>query len=290
MATHSSILAWEIPWQRSLVGYSPWGQKELDTTEHTPASTADLQCCVSFRCTEKWFRYTHTYISFFRLFFPPGYYKIMSIVWHLLLNTNIHLHLPFCRTSFWSEPRTSLKPSTVSPGIPARSQLSPAPRLTVAWWASIHMAASSGSASQSQHRETIKVLPFSDSKYRHLMHLKDWLCWSWKKWTFDSYVMKRGCPTHNQANQNDCLKETQKKCSIKVIQSTRGGATLSLSPPLCLSILVFLLINTLLVSQLKKKKKCVLDKQCSHWIILTLDVLLDFQLFKYQVESFNGNI
>jgi len=215
MATHSSILAWEIPWQRSLVGYSPWGQKELGTTEHTPASTADLQCCVSFRCAEKWFRYTHTYISFFRLFFLPDYYKILSIVWLLLLNTNTHLHLPFCRTSFWSEPRTSLKPSTVSPGIPARSQLSPAPRLTVAWWASIPMAASSGSASQSQHRETIKVLPFSDSKYKHLMHLKDWLCWSWKKWMFDSYVMKRVCPTHNQTNQNDCLRKPRKNAPSK---------------------------------------------------------------------------
>ena len=31
MATHSSILAWEIPW-RSLVGYSPWGHKELHMT------------------------------------------------------------------------------------------------------------------------------------------------------------------------------------------------------------------------------------------------------------------
>ena len=28
MATHSSILAWEIP-RRSLAGYSPWGHKEL---------------------------------------------------------------------------------------------------------------------------------------------------------------------------------------------------------------------------------------------------------------------
>ena len=27
MATHSSILAWEIPWQRGLVGYSPTGRK-----------------------------------------------------------------------------------------------------------------------------------------------------------------------------------------------------------------------------------------------------------------------
>ena len=34
MATHSSILAWEIHGQRSLVGYSPWGCEESDTTEH----------------------------------------------------------------------------------------------------------------------------------------------------------------------------------------------------------------------------------------------------------------
>ena len=43
MAIHSSILAWKIPrfskeepWSlgwRSLVGYSPWGRKESDTTE-----------------------------------------------------------------------------------------------------------------------------------------------------------------------------------------------------------------------------------------------------------------
>ena len=34
MVTHCSILAWRIPWtERSLVGYSPWGPKESDTTE-----------------------------------------------------------------------------------------------------------------------------------------------------------------------------------------------------------------------------------------------------------------
>ena len=33
MATHSSILAWRIHGQRSLEGYSPWGHKELDTSE-----------------------------------------------------------------------------------------------------------------------------------------------------------------------------------------------------------------------------------------------------------------
>ena len=49
MATHSIILAWRIPWTRgtwwatvhgvtkswNLVGYSPWGHKELDTSEAT---------------------------------------------------------------------------------------------------------------------------------------------------------------------------------------------------------------------------------------------------------------
>ena len=34
VATHSSILAWEIPWTwKSLEGYSPWGRKESGTTE-----------------------------------------------------------------------------------------------------------------------------------------------------------------------------------------------------------------------------------------------------------------
>ena len=33
MATHSSILAWRIPWTEEPAGYSPWGHKESDTTE-----------------------------------------------------------------------------------------------------------------------------------------------------------------------------------------------------------------------------------------------------------------
>ena len=34
-ATHSSILAWRIPWKEEPVGYSPLGRKELDMTEVT---------------------------------------------------------------------------------------------------------------------------------------------------------------------------------------------------------------------------------------------------------------
>ena len=35
MATHSSILAWRIPWTEEPGGLQPWGSKELDTTEHS---------------------------------------------------------------------------------------------------------------------------------------------------------------------------------------------------------------------------------------------------------------
>ena len=38
MATHSSTLAWRIPWKRSLAGYSPQDHKELDLTERLTLS------------------------------------------------------------------------------------------------------------------------------------------------------------------------------------------------------------------------------------------------------------
>ena len=43
MATHSSMLAWEIPWaEEPGAGYSPWDHKKSDTTEqlaHTHTHT-----------------------------------------------------------------------------------------------------------------------------------------------------------------------------------------------------------------------------------------------------------
>ena len=35
MATHPSILAWKIPWTEEPGGFSLWGCKESDTTQHT---------------------------------------------------------------------------------------------------------------------------------------------------------------------------------------------------------------------------------------------------------------
>ena len=38
MATHSSILAWRIPWTEEPDGLQSWGRKELDTTEQLTLS------------------------------------------------------------------------------------------------------------------------------------------------------------------------------------------------------------------------------------------------------------
>ena len=35
MSTHSSILAWRIPWTEEPAVYSPWGHRESDTAEAT---------------------------------------------------------------------------------------------------------------------------------------------------------------------------------------------------------------------------------------------------------------
>ena len=51
MARHSSILAWRIPWMRSLAGYSPWECKESDTTEqltYTHMETVDSTLVQSY--------------------------------------------------------------------------------------------------------------------------------------------------------------------------------------------------------------------------------------------------
>ena len=35
MATHSSILAWKLPWTEERGGHSPWGHTESDKPEHS---------------------------------------------------------------------------------------------------------------------------------------------------------------------------------------------------------------------------------------------------------------
>ena len=58
MGTHSGSLAWKIPEQRSLAGYSPWGHKELDKTEQ-------LNICVCVCVCVYIYIHTHTHICIF---------------------------------------------------------------------------------------------------------------------------------------------------------------------------------------------------------------------------------
>ena len=47
IATHSSILAWKIPWTEKPGGYSLWGHKESDRTERL---TLALSCTSPWHC------------------------------------------------------------------------------------------------------------------------------------------------------------------------------------------------------------------------------------------------
>ena len=51
MATHSSILAWRIPWTEE--PGSPWGHKELDTTEQLNNNNLFSSCSLitSYGCS-----------------------------------------------------------------------------------------------------------------------------------------------------------------------------------------------------------------------------------------------
>ena len=50
IATHSTILAYRIPWTESLVGYCLWGHKELDTTEWLTSIQSILKAQDFLKC------------------------------------------------------------------------------------------------------------------------------------------------------------------------------------------------------------------------------------------------
>ena len=46
VASHSSILAWRIPWTGSVAAHSPWGCKVLRLTEHFYHSGTESRACL----------------------------------------------------------------------------------------------------------------------------------------------------------------------------------------------------------------------------------------------------
>ena len=91
--------------QRNLAGYSPWGCKELDMTEWLHSlhfrvrlkfstiyfywNIVNLQCCVNFYHTAKWFSYMYVcvcvsiyiYIHIYIFFSIIIYHRIVNIVY-----------------------------------------------------------------------------------------------------------------------------------------------------------------------------------------------------------------
>ena len=56
-ATHSSILAWKIPWTEEPGGYSPWGHKESDVIEHVSTRIyTSITVCVSLYFPQSLFK------------------------------------------------------------------------------------------------------------------------------------------------------------------------------------------------------------------------------------------
>ena len=80
MAIHSSTIAWKTPGWKSVVGYSPWGRKELDTTER-------LHFMHTYTDTHK---YTYIQIHI------PHTNKHIHTDTQIRIHTQIHTHTDTC--------------------------------------------------------------------------------------------------------------------------------------------------------------------------------------------------
>ena len=94
MATHSSILAWRIPWTDREAWWATGHEvTESDTTEGLSHTSVDLQYCY----TAKWFKLHISINSFFNILFP-----IMFSHWIFLFNWStvaLQCYGSFCSTT-----------------------------------------------------------------------------------------------------------------------------------------------------------------------------------------------
>ena len=81
MATHSIILAWEIPWTEESGGYSPQGRKDSNTTERLN-NNIGRDCFGSWLLENWWIFYVSVYVSFTD---DGPLVCILQYSWHILL-------------------------------------------------------------------------------------------------------------------------------------------------------------------------------------------------------------
>ena len=93
MAIHSVFLPGQSHGQRSLVGYSPWGHKESDTTEQL----TQLICICSSFCFP-WVVFLHKMLSVFSYIYLPSIYLLwwgVHIFCPLIIGLYVSLLLSF---------------------------------------------------------------------------------------------------------------------------------------------------------------------------------------------------
>ena len=67
MATHSSILAWRIPWTEEPCGLCPWGCKESDMTEQPTLNLNKLSLHSTYEHLCNFFLNNFSFLFFFFL-------------------------------------------------------------------------------------------------------------------------------------------------------------------------------------------------------------------------------
>ena len=88
MATHSSILAWRIPWTEEPSGLQSWGLKESDTTEQLTLFTFII-CLVALIKSGDIYCQIFLYLSWWKCLSP--YYSWKISLWCLFLSSTIKM-------------------------------------------------------------------------------------------------------------------------------------------------------------------------------------------------------
>ena len=115
MATHSSILAWRIPWTEELAGYSPWGRKSWTRLSNKPPPYLNDKKMrlwkLNYHCL---FNKNDNFCLLFSLLPPSFHFCVVCCCcccfWKLLVSRRQLIERPWLGAWDWDHSNT--KPST----------------------------------------------------------------------------------------------------------------------------------------------------------------------------------
>ena len=119
MATHSSILVWRIPGQRSLMGYGPQGCTELDTTEATQhAQTHSIYQYILYHVIKFTFSWFSDILKVLKIQ-SLSCVQLFAIPW--IVDYQAPPSMGFSRQEYWSGLQFTSPEDLPDPGIEPRS-------------------------------------------------------------------------------------------------------------------------------------------------------------------------